>query len=95
MSKQRGFWDFEEHLGAILAKGDDPLEKPSATVDFERFRPILEMAAGCPRGAKGGRSALAVVLKFKMLVLHSLHGLSLEATETIVNRHAITFHLGA
>ena len=22
MSKQRSFWDFEEHLGAILAKGE-------------------------------------------------------------------------
>ena len=55
MSKQRSFLDYEEHLGAILSKGDDPLEKLSATVDFERFRPILDTAAGRPRGAKGGR----------------------------------------
>ncbi len=66
MSKQRSSWDYEEHLGAILSKGDDPLEKLSATVDFERFRPILETAAGRPRGAKGGRPALDVVLKFKL-----------------------------
>ena len=51
MSEQRIFWDYEEHLGTILAKGDDPLGKLSATVDFERFRPILEKAAGRPRGA--------------------------------------------
>ena len=56
MSEQRIFWDYEEHLGTILAKGDDPLGKLSATVDFERFRPILEKAAGRPRGAKGGAS---------------------------------------
>ena len=79
MSEQRIFWDYEEHLGTILAKGDDPLGKLSATVDFERFRPILEKAAGRPRGAKGGRPALDVVLKFKMPVLQSLRGLSLEA----------------
>ena len=92
MSKQRSFLDYEEHLGAILSKGDDPLEKLSATVDFERFRPILETAAGRPRGAKGGRPALDVVLKFKMLVLQGLHGLSLEATETMVRDRMTWLH---
>ena len=92
MSKQRSFLDYEEHLGAILSKGDDPLEKLSATVDFERFRPILEKAAGRPRGAKGGRPALDVVLKFKMLVLQSLHNLSLEATETMVRDRMTWLH---
>ena len=58
MSEQRIFWDYGEYLGTILAKGDDPLGKLAATVDFERFRPILEKAAGRPRGAKGGRPAL-------------------------------------
>ena len=83
-SEQRIFWDYEEHLSTILTRRDDPLEKLAATVDFERFRPILEKAAGRPRGAKGGRSALDVVLKFKMLVLQSLRGLSMEATEHMV-----------
>ena len=58
--------------------------KLAATVDFERFRPILEKAAGRPRGAKGGRPALDAVLKFKMPVLQSLRGLSMEATEHMV-----------
>ena len=92
MSEQRIFWDYEEHLGTILAKGDDPLGKLSATVDFERFRPILEKAAGRPRGAKGGRPALDVVLKFKMLVLQSLHSLSLEATEHMVRDRLSWLH---
>ena len=92
MSKQRSLLDYDEHLGAILSKGDDPLEKLSATVDFERFRPILETAAGRPRGAKGGRPALDVVLKFKMLVLQSLHNLSLEATETMVRDRMTWLH---
>ena len=92
MSEQRIFWDYEEYLGTILAKGDDPLGKLSATVDFERFRPILEKAAGRPRGAKGGRPALDVVLKFKMLVLQSLHSLSLEATEHMVRDRLSWLH---
>jgi len=58
--------------------GDD---EGSGTVEFERFRSVLERAAGLPRGPKGGRPAMDVVLKFRMLVLQSLHGLSLEATE--------------
>jgi len=53
-------------------------------VDFERFRPILEYAAGNSRGPKGGCPSLDLVLKFRMLVLQSLHGPSLEATERMV-----------
>ena len=92
ISEQRIFWDYEEHLGTILAKGDDPLGKLSATVDFERFCPILEKAAGRPRGAKGGRPELDVVLKFKMLVLQSLRSLSLEATEHMVRDRSGWLH---
>ena len=77
MSKQSGFWSVENRLAEISA-GGDPLETPSATVEFERFRPILERAAGRPRNSKGGHPAMDVVLKFRMLVLQSLHGLSLE-----------------
>lgn len=83
MAKQAGFWSVDDRLAEISA-GGDPLETMNATVDFKRFRPILESAAGCPRGPKGGRPSLDVVLKFRMLVLQSLHGLSLEATERMV-----------
>ncbi len=83
MAKQPGFWDVEERLKEISADGD-PLEALDRTVDFERFRPILERAAGKPRGPKGGRPALDVVPEFKMLVLQGRHGLSLEATENAV-----------
>ena len=84
MSNQRSFWDLEKRLGRISAKGD-PLDALAAAVDFDRFRPIHEKAAGRPRGKKGGRPALDAVLKFKMLVLQSLRGLSLDATETMVH----------
>jgi len=83
MAKQAGFWSVEDRLEEISA-GGDPLETLNETVAFERFRPILERAAGRPRGPKGGRPAMDVVLKFRMLVLQSLHGLGLEATEKMV-----------
>ena len=92
MSEQRIFWDYEEHLGTILTRRDDPLEKLTATVDFERFRPILEQAAGRPRVAKGGRPALDAVLKFRMLVLQSLHNLSMDATEHMVRDRLTWLH---
>ena len=80
MTKQAGVWSVDDRLAEISA-GGDPLEPLNTTVDFERFRPILKRAAGTSRSAKGGRPPLDVVLKFRMLVLQSLHGLSLEATE--------------
>ena len=40
MAGQKGFWDVEERLAELSAEGDS-LEKLSATVDFEVFRPIL------------------------------------------------------
>ncbi|MDQ7010343.1 MAG: IS5 family transposase [Mariprofundaceae bacterium] len=84
MTGQRGFWDFEQRLEELSAEGD-PLEKLSATVDFEMFRPILLRALrrGKPRGP-GGRPPYDPVLKFKMLVLQALHGLSLAQTSYLV-----------
>lgn len=66
-----------KRLNEISASGD-PLETLNATVDFEMFRPILERTTGASRSAKGGRPPFDAVLKFRMLVLQSLHGLSLE-----------------
>lgn len=83
MVKQAGFWSVDDRLAEISARSD-PLETLNSTVDFERFRPIVERAAGSSRSPKGGRPALDAVLKFRMLVLQSLHGLSLEAAERMV-----------
>ncbi|WP_170134058.1 transposase [Palleronia aestuarii] len=57
------------------------METLNARVEFERFRKILEKAAARARSCKGGRPAIDVVLKFRMLVLRSRHELSLDATE--------------
>jgi len=82
--RQPGFWDVEERLRELSAQGD-PLERLAATVDFEMFRPGLAAALGPRDRAKGGRPPFDLVLKFRMLVLQALHGLSLEQTEYLVS----------
>jgi IS5 family transposase len=83
MPGQRGFWDVEERLKELSAEGD-PLEKLSATVDFELFRAVLTKALHRSDPTKGGRPSIDPVLKFKMLVLQALHGLSLQQTDYLV-----------
>lgn len=83
MTGQMGFWSITDRLAEISAQGD-PLETLAATVDFEMFRPVLQEALGRPPRWKGGRPSFDPVLKFRMLVLQSLHGLSLEQTEYLV-----------
>lgn len=83
MQGQSGFWDVEDRLKELSAEGD-PLEKLAATVDFEMFRPVLRTALGRSAGGKGGRPGFDPVLKFKMLVLQALHGLSLAQTSYMV-----------
>jgi IS5 family transposase len=79
MKGQAGFWDFEHSLEALSAAGD-PLEQLEQTVRFEQFRPALTKAVRRSDPSKGGRSGFDVVLKFKMLVLQGLYGLSLQQT---------------
>jgi IS5 family transposase len=81
--RQPGFWDVEHRLQELSAQGD-PLEKLAATVDFEMFRRDLTAALGPRDPAKGGCPGFDPVLKFQMLVLQALHGLSLEQTEYLV-----------
>lgn len=83
MPGQRGFWEVEERLKELSAEGD-PLEKLGTTVDFELFRPVLTKALGGCHPSRGGRPGFDPVLKFKMLVLQALHGLSLQQTDYLV-----------
>ncbi len=81
--RQAGFWDVEDRLRELSAQGD-PLEKLAATVDFEMFRADLVAALGRRDPGKGGRPGFDAVLKFRMLVLQAMHGLSLEQTEYLL-----------
>ena len=53
MRGQAGFFDFDERLKQLSAKGDH-LERLNGLIDFELFRPDLEKAV--PRAAIGGRA---------------------------------------
>lgn len=80
MSGQPGFFDLDERYRA-LSKSGDPLERLSAVVDFEMFRPELDAALARSDRAKGGRPPMDAVMMFKVLVIQALYGLADERTE--------------
>jgi transposase, IS5 family len=73
----------EERLRELSARGD-PLEKLTATVDLKTFRADFVAALGPRDPGKGWRPGCDPVLKFRMLGLQAMHGLSLEQTEYLV-----------
>src|SRR5215831_13555785 len=78
-----GFFDVDERLKDISAKGDD-LERLNQIVDFEVFRADLERAAPRSDRSKGGRPPYDHVLMFKVLILQASHSLSDERTEYLI-----------
>src|SRR5262249_12704043 len=83
MRGQSGFFDVEERLKELSAKGDD-LERLTTVVNFELFRGELERAVPRSDGSKGGRPAFDHVLMFKVLILQASHSLSDERTEYLI-----------
>src|SRR3954469_1640375 len=77
-----GFFDIEERLRELSAKGDD-LERVKALVDFEIFRPALEAAVSRADRSKG-RPPFDHVLMFKVLILQAMHSLSDERCEYLI-----------
>ena len=57
MRGQAGFFDVDERLKELSAKGDD-LERLNAIVEFEAFRSDLARAVPRSDGSKGGRTSL-------------------------------------
>lgn len=91
---QPGFFDVDERLAALSAAGD-PLERLSAIIDFELFRPVLDGALARSDRSRGGRPPYDAVLMFKVLVLQALYGLSDDAAEfQIRDRLSFTRFLG-
>jgi len=80
MPGQPGLFDVDERYGALSAAGD-PLERLTAVVDFELFRPELDAALARSDRGKGGRPPYDAVLMFKVLVLQTLYTLSDDQTE--------------
>ncbi len=80
MRGQAGFFDIDERLKDLSAKGDD-LERLNGLIDFEIFRPALEQAVPRADRSKGGRPPFDHVFMFKVLILQTMHSLSDERCE--------------
>ena len=83
MRGQAGFFDVDERLKELSAKGDT-LERLNGIVDFELFRPDLERAVPRSDGSRGGRPPFDHVFMFKVLILQASHSLSDERTEFLI-----------
>ena len=83
MRGQSGFFDLDDRLRELSAKGDH-LERLSTIVDFELFRPDLACAVPRSDGSKGGRPGFDLVFMFKVLILQASHSLSDERTEFLI-----------
>jgi len=83
MRGQTGFFDIDERLRELSAKGDE-LERLKTLVDFELFRGDLERAVPRSDRSRGGRPAFDHVLMFKALILQASHSLSDERTKYLI-----------
>lgn len=77
---QTGLFDWQQRFEE-LDKGGDPLVKLNTLVDWETFRPTLEMLRQKERKSNAGRRPFDVVVMFKILILQSLYNLSDDQTE--------------
>src|SRR5260370_11051335 len=83
---QKGFFDVERRLDAISALGD-PLETIKKIVPWEDFRTDIEAVTETKpeeRKSNAGRKPYDTILKFKIVVLQSLHNLSDEQSEYLI-----------
>ena len=80
---QLGFFDVDERLAGLSAKGD-PLEAIDRLVAWEKFRADIEAVVLTPaaeRKSEAGRKPIDAIVLFRMLILQSLYNLSDEQIE--------------
>jgi len=82
--KQINFFAEENRLERLSEIGD-PLEKISATIDFEIFRPILNRIFRKEIKSAGGRPPWDYVMMFKILVLQKWYSIADDKTEYVIN----------
>lgn len=76
----KGFFDIEFRMSDLTRNGD-PLVRLNDCVDWEVFRPELEIIREKERKGPAGRKPFDVVLMFKVMVIQSLYNLSDDAVE--------------
>ena len=84
MRGQAGFFDVDDRLKRLSDLGDQLLAFAEA-VDFEVFRPDLNVALAYSDGSLGGRPPFDPVMMFKVLVIEATNNLSDERTEFLIN----------
>ena len=77
---QPGFFDIHERTAKLTEMGD-PLVGLKEQIDWEAFRPILNVVYKKPRKSSAGAKSIDVVLMFKILVLQQLYNLSDDGIE--------------
>ncbi|MGO9737156.1 MAG: IS5 family transposase [Desulfomonilaceae bacterium] len=77
---QPGFFDIHERTAKLTEMGD-PLVGLKEQIDWEAFRPSLNVVYEKPRKSNAGAKPIDVVLMFKILVLQQLHNLSDDRIE--------------
>lgn len=94
MASQPGFFDME-HRYEKLGRTRDFLRRINLIVDWEAFRPLLNVALKRSERKSGGRPPYDAVLMFRILVLQALYNLSDEQTEyQILDRLSFVQFLG-
>ena len=77
---QPGFFDIDERRAKLTEMGD-PLVGLKEQIDWEAFRPSLNVVYEKPRKSNAGAKPIDVVLMFKILVLQQLNNLSDDRIE--------------
>jgi IS5 family transposase len=77
---QPGFFDINERTTKLTEMGD-PLVALKRLIDWEAFRPCLNVVYDKPRKSNAGAKPIDVVLMFKIMVLQQLHNLSDDRIE--------------
>jgi transposase, IS5 family len=91
---EKGLFD-EEIRREELKMHKDPLKRLNSVVNWEMFRPTLEVALHEEAKGPGGRPAFDAVMMFKILVLQRVYGLSDEQAEfQIMDRMSFQEFLG-
>ena len=80
MMMQTGFFDWQVRFKQ-LDEGGDPLPRLQKVVQWEQFRPLLEVVRDKERKSNAGRKPFDLVVMFKVLILQSLYNLSDEHAE--------------
>lgn len=77
---QAGFFDWQTRFEQLDNNGD-PLVKLNEIVDWEQFRPFLEIIRDKERKSNAGRKPFDIILMFKVMILQSLYNLSDDQIE--------------